>query len=240
LCAIHQPNLFPRLSTLAKLFAADYWIVLDNVQFTRRDYQHRARLASLDDPQRRQWLTIPTHLPHGRQTAIREAVIVDPDRSRRRVAQMLAQYYSSSPHWPVLRRELDRVLDLFAASDKTADVTEASTRILLDLLGWNGQTLRGSHIPSRPGRSQRLADLAAVTGARSYLCGSGGMAYLQTEPFDTFGVSVVPFRPPASGIWASARENSALTTLMQGGFDQTTYELRTVAAQHCYRRGSQR
>ena len=45
-CAIHQPNLFPPLVTLAKLFAADYWIVLDDVQFARRHYQHRApRLA---------------------------------------------------------------------------------------------------------------------------------------------------------------------------------------------------
>ncbi|MGW7024804.1 WbqC family protein [Streptomyces decoyicus] len=43
LCAIHQPNLFPRLSMLAKLFAADCWIVLDDVRFTRRDYQHRTR-----------------------------------------------------------------------------------------------------------------------------------------------------------------------------------------------------
>ncbi|MCX5265887.1 WbqC family protein [Streptomyces sp. NBC_00199] len=42
LCAIHQPNPFPRLSTLAKLYAADRWIVLDDVQFARRDYQHRA------------------------------------------------------------------------------------------------------------------------------------------------------------------------------------------------------
>ncbi len=49
LCAIHQPNFLPRLTTLAKLFAADYWIVLDDVQFTRRDYQHRARLAALDE-----------------------------------------------------------------------------------------------------------------------------------------------------------------------------------------------
>ncbi|MCQ8769774.1 WbqC family protein [Streptomyces telluris] len=46
LCAILQPNFFPRLSTLATLFAADYWIVLDDVQFTRRDYQHRTRLAA--------------------------------------------------------------------------------------------------------------------------------------------------------------------------------------------------
>lgn len=36
-CAIHQPNLFPRLATLAKLFTADYWIVLGDVQFARRD-----------------------------------------------------------------------------------------------------------------------------------------------------------------------------------------------------------
>lgn len=45
-----QPNLFPRLTTLAKLFAADTWIILDDVQFTRRDYQHRTRLAALDAP----------------------------------------------------------------------------------------------------------------------------------------------------------------------------------------------
>jgi WbqC-like protein family len=36
LCAIHQPNFLPRLSTLAKLYAADIWIILDDVQFTRR------------------------------------------------------------------------------------------------------------------------------------------------------------------------------------------------------------
>lgn len=46
LCAIHQPNLFPRLSTLAKLFVADCWIVLDEVQFTCRDYQHRPAACS--------------------------------------------------------------------------------------------------------------------------------------------------------------------------------------------------
>ncbi|MFW6692959.1 WbqC family protein [Streptomyces sp. MAR4 CNX-425] len=49
-CAIHQPNLFPRLSTLAKLYAADRWIVLDDVQFARRDYQHRARWRAGEIP----------------------------------------------------------------------------------------------------------------------------------------------------------------------------------------------
>ena len=82
LVAIHQPNLFPRLSTLAKLFAADCWIVLDDVQFARRDFQHRARLAAMSGSAQRQWLSLPTHLPHGRSTLIRDAVLADHERSR--------------------------------------------------------------------------------------------------------------------------------------------------------------
>lgn len=63
-CAIHQPNFLPRLSTLAKLYTADIWIILDNVQFTRRDYQHRCYLAPAADAQLPgRWLTIPATAP---------------------------------------------------------------------------------------------------------------------------------------------------------------------------------
>jgi hypothetical protein len=230
LCTIHQPNLFPRLTTLAKLFAADYWIVLDDVQFTRRDYQHRTRLATLGDPLQRQWLSIPTHLPGGRQTAIRNALIVDPMRSRRRTIQMLWHYFGSSPHWPALDQAMLPVLDLFTTTDKTAEVTEASTHILLNLLGWKGQILRSSQLAARPGRSQRLADLAAVTGARSYLCGTGGMKYLERGPFASCGITVTPFRTPTAGGWDTGRAISALRALMLLGSQALADALRAVAA----------
>ena len=107
----------PRLTTLAKLFAASYWIVLDDVQFTRRDYRHRARLAALWGGVRpAPGLTIPTHLPQGRRTDIRDALIVDPMRSRRRTMQMLWQCFGSSPHWPALDQALVPVLDLFTTT----------------------------------------------------------------------------------------------------------------------------
>ncbi|MCX5317789.1 WbqC family protein [Streptomyces sp. NBC_00154] len=173
LCAVHQPNFLPRLSTLAKLFAADCWIVLDDVQFTRRDYQHRARLASTSHPDRHQWLSIPTHLPHGRSTVIRDAVLVDPERSRRRVMHMLAQQYGSCPEWPVLRHEPDSALVQFRQSDKTADVAEASTRMLLNLVGWEGRILYSSQQPAassqQPAASSRqpaAGPFGAVTATR--------------------------------------------------------------------------
>ncbi|WP_268252909.1 WbqC family protein [Streptomyces filipinensis] len=92
---------------MAKLFAADRWIVLDDVQFARRDYQHRARLAALDDPGRQQWLTLPTHLPHGRPTLISQARLVDPHRSRRTVELLVRQYYGRSDHREAVRDVLD-------------------------------------------------------------------------------------------------------------------------------------
>ncbi|WP_371591247.1 WbqC family protein [Streptomyces sp. NBC_00470] len=199
----------PRLTTLAKLFAADHWIVLEDVQFTRRDYQHRARLADLDDPARQQWLTIPTHLPDGRSTLIRDAVIDDPGLARRRTEGMLRQRYGTSPYWPVLAKALDPVLDAFS-TERTAAVTQMSTHVLLDLLGWHGQILTSSQLPARQSRSARLADLAAATGARTYLCGTGGMSYLDPTPFTSQHIAVAPFRPPTTGIWSSGRRLSAL------------------------------
>ncbi|MEU2668884.1 WbqC family protein [Streptomyces sp. NPDC007164] len=218
----------PRLTTLAKLFAADCWIVLDDVQFTRRDYQHRARLAVLGDPVRQRWLTIPTHLPSGRPTLIRDALIDDPDLARRRTAGMLRQHYGASPHWPALAQALDPVLDAFTTG-KTATVAEMSTRVLLDLLGWKGQILTSSRLPARPGRSLRLANLAAATGARAYLSGTGGMSYLDPAPFAARNIAVAPFRPPATGVWSSGRRLGALWALAMLGPSAVAARLQALA-----------
>ncbi len=231
LCAIHQPNVFPRLTTLAKLFAADSWIVLDDVQFTRRDYQHRARIADLHDPARQQWLTIPTHLPNGRPTLIRDARIDDPALACRRTAGMLRQHYGFSPHWPALAKALGPVLDAFTTG-RTATVAEISTRVLLDLLGWKGQILTSSQLPSRPGRSVRLADLSAATGARAYLCGTGGMTYLDPAPFAARNIAVTPFRPPLISICSSGRQLSALWALLALGPAALADRLQALAADH--------
>ena len=117
-CAMHQPNLFPRLS---KLFAADRWIVLDDVQFARRDYQHWARLAGRDEPARQQWLTLPTRLPQGRPTLISQARLVDFRRSRRTVQMLVRQYFGRSPHWQAVSDVLDQALETLDNSDRVAE-----------------------------------------------------------------------------------------------------------------------
>ncbi|MFJ7949520.1 WbqC family protein [Streptomyces sp. NPDC096354] len=181
-CAIHQPSLLPRLSTLAKLYVADIWVVLDDVQFVRRDYQHRARLAALDDPKQQQWLSVETHLPYGRATLIHDAQLADPQRAARRLSQLPAQHYHGSPHWQLLQSALEPVVRTVAQAAGTAAVAEATTRAMLNLLGWRGTIVRSSALAASPGRSVRLADLTNAVGAGTYLCGTGGLRYLDRRP----------------------------------------------------------
>ncbi|MFB7266281.1 WbqC family protein [Streptomyces nojiriensis] len=205
------------------------WIVLDDVQFTRRDYQRRTRLAALGSPQVSRWMSVPTHLPQGRQTVVRDAAIADPGLARRRTTAMLRQYYGASPHWPALAQALESVGAAFG-SGRTDVVAETSTRILLDLLGWKGQILRSGDLSARPGRSQRLADLTAAVSAGSYLCGTGGIKYLDESPFAARGISVIPFLPPPTEIWASGQQISALWALTTLGPAALVEQLRTITA----------
>ncbi|MFC5802169.1 WbqC family protein [Streptomyces formicae] len=218
-CAIHQPNLLPRLSTLAKLYAADIWVVLDDVQFVRRDYQHRARLAFLDNPQQHQWLSVETHLPHGRATLIRDAQLAYPQRAARRLGQLPAQHYRASPYWQLLHTALEPVARTVAETAGTAAVAEGTTRALLNLLGWRGTVVRSSDLTASKDRSARLADLTTAVGADTYLCGTGGMRYLDRHPFMERQLNVRAFRPPvaAEGLWTGAAKITALWALAAYG-----------------------
>lgn len=231
-CAVHQPNFFPRLSTLAKLFRADVWVVLDNVQFAARDYQHRARLAPLADPAAQRWLTVPVHRPRGRASLINELRLADEDTPQR-VARLVRQYYRRAPHWASAGAAVDEVLAELAMTDRLVDVAEVSTRALLARLGWRGEVVRSSTVTAGAGRSARLADLTRAVGADTYLCGPGGARYLDEAPFTAHGLTVEYPAPPElarrdgtrglSALWAFAalgpdalREEMTLTALARG------------------------
>lgn len=232
LCAIHQPNFLPRLSTLAKLYTADHWIVLDDVQFTRRDYQHRCRLVTPGEPPAQRWLSLPVHLPHGRGTAIRDVTLVEPSRSCVRVAGALRQLYGRGADRGVLEDIIEEITATMERSDRLLDVAEVSTRALLRLLHWPGRVSHSSDFHVRSGRSARLADLTHAAGADAYLCGTGGARYLDPLPFRQRHLAVEYFTVPmdeGNTIWTGANRASSLFALMTSGLDVVRNEFQNLA-----------
>jgi hypothetical protein len=214
ICAIHQPNFFPRLSTLAKLYAADIWIVLDDVQFARRDYQHRCYLASTGTsglPER--WVTVPVHLPSGRATLIKDVGVADPVITARRVPDILRQYCKGGAGDAAVLSLLPQLHRTLSSAERLADVSTEATAEMLRLLGWPGVMVRSSDIPARSGRSERLADLASAVGATAYLCGTGGSRYLDPLPFTTLGLRVEFFQSPQHPANVTCHDAQRLTAL---------------------------
>ncbi|WP_260473801.1 WbqC family protein [Amycolatopsis balhimycina] len=149
-CAIHQPNLFPRLSTLAKLSAADVWVVLDDVQFNSRDYQHRMRLAPPSQPTAAVWLTLPVHRPRGRASLIREMTLAEPGSSARRLRHLAQQLFGRSPHWSEAADLLEVVAPLAQPGSQLVDVTEASTTAMLRALDGRDRSCVAARSPCDP------------------------------------------------------------------------------------------
>jgi hypothetical protein len=170
-CAVHQPNFFPRLSTLAKLYAADVWVILDDVQFSRRDYQHRCYLPAAGTTLPARWLTVPVHLPAGGATLVKDARIADAALTARRMRGLLGQYFRKSPYRAAIRGLLAEAEDAIASSAWVAEVSEQTTTALLKAVGWRGRICRSSGTAARTSRSERLADLTT-----RHLRGSGALS----------------------------------------------------------------
>jgi hypothetical protein len=233
LCAIHQPNFLPRLSTLAKLYAADIWIILDDVQFTRRDYQHRCYLDPVADVQLPgRWLTIPVHLPGGRATLIRNVRLAEPALTAKRTSGILRHYHRRAPYRSDIMDLVPGIEETITGTGRLADVSEHATITLLRLLNWPGAICRSSGIPAREGRSERLADLARAVGAATYLCGAGGSRYLELAPFAALGIDVTMFTPPEHAADLSpedVRRVSVLADLAVAGPERLSAAMREHA-----------
>ena len=71
---IHQPNLFPRLKVLSKIYLCNQLVFYDNVQFVRNDWQNRTRIRFLKNPNNEFWINIPVIKINGRNTLIQDVL----------------------------------------------------------------------------------------------------------------------------------------------------------------------
>ncbi|GHI40545.1 WbqC family protein [Streptomyces violascens] len=158
-------------------------------------------------------------LEHGRRRGSGRPKRIKSPRAARRLGQLPAQHYHASPYWPLLHAALKAIAHTVAETAGTAAVAEGTTRALLNLLGWRGTIVRSSDLTASSDRSARLADLTTAVGADTYLCGTGGMRYLDCHPFTERQLNVRAFRPPvaADGPWTGVAQITALWALARYG-----------------------
>ena len=186
LVTIHQPEHLPWLGFCNKADQADLLILLDNVQFTKNNFQNRNRIFGTNGPI---WLTVPVFLKGHTTSTIAEIEICSTQNWREKHWRTLTQVYVRHPHFQqhasFLEHTFNREWRLLVA------LNVHLIRYLFDALGISTPLMRASELQTSGARSSLLAELCKAVGATAYLAGLKARDYLDESEFVRRDIEVV-------------------------------------------------
>jgi hypothetical protein len=182
---IEQPNYIPWPGYFDLIRQSDVWVWYDDVQYTRRDWRNRNRIAAGGTSE---WLTIPVKTKSASAARICEVEIDDEQPWRRRHLESLRRCYARAPFFEpmfaVMRSAISAGHTLLAAL--TIHLCEA----ICAMLGVAPQFLRSSQIGVTGERQQRLIEICRYTGGDVYLSGPRARAYIEPNAFAAAGIQL--------------------------------------------------
>jgi hypothetical protein len=205
-----QPHYLPWLDFYEQVARADTLLVLDNVQWLRRGWQRRTRVAlppgvPLPSPSEPafQWLTIPLEGAH-RDSLLGELAVEAGSPWTRKHLATLTTLYGRRPFFR--RQVLPRLESFYAwAAGQTGPgslvrTLLASMALFDEPLGLEPRVQLASTLDrSHPDKTGRLAAYCTQLGLDTYYSGIGSSLYLKPGPFRDAGVRLLwqKFRYPA-------------------------------------------
>ncbi|HEX8988370.1 MAG TPA: WbqC family protein [Rhodocyclaceae bacterium] len=185
--AVHQPHFLPWLGYLDRMRQADLFILLDHVQFERRNYQNRTRIK-LDGTPR--WITVPVQ-QHSQQELILEKRIENEENPRwgANLARTLRHAYRDAPYLRDYADELCRLLE--SRWERLVDIDQATLDFLRGAFAIRTPLVRSSELGVPGAKSELILNLCRAAGADTYLAGLGGSRhYLDRDAFAAAGIDI--------------------------------------------------
>ena len=188
--AIHQPHFLPWLGYLDRMKQVDLFIVLDHVQFERRNYQNRTQIR-LEDEAR--WFTVPVVQVSQKETILEKRVDNPPELGPRwwgpSSFQTLRFAYRKAPYFEKYAPRIQKILE--TRWDRLVDLNKATLEFMLDAFEIDTPIARSSELGVEGARSGLLLNLCKAVRADTFVGGLGGSrGYLELDAFHKAGVAV--------------------------------------------------
>jgi hypothetical protein len=190
--AIHQPTFFPWLGYFDRMANSDLFVIMDHVQFERRNYQNRT-LIRLEDEAR--WLTVPVVQLSQKEKIVDKRVDNPDDISGSRwwgpnSFNTLKYAYRKAPYFDAYAPRLREMFE--ARWDKLLDLDMATLEFLREELEITTPMIQSSTLTVEGQRSGLLLNICLEVGASAFHGGMGGSReYLDHEAFKAANMDVV-------------------------------------------------
>jgi WbqC-like protein len=177
---IIQGNYIPWPGYFEFIQRCDEFIVLDDVQYTQRDWRNRNKISG------GRWLTIPVKAPH--RARIDEVEVSDSGWSKRHW-DILRLNYRKSPFFST-NDWIERLYRDVSGFAKLASVNLSMTREICERLEIGTPIYSSGAFGAQGTKSQRLVNLCKRLNATRYLSGPSARDYLDEEAFKKEGIEV--------------------------------------------------
>ena len=182
----HQPNYFPYLGLFYKIYKSDYFVFLDDVQFTKSSGPAHDRNI-LFDGNKIMYLKVP--IKYHFKDKINEVKINNSiDWVNNHISKMSA-CYSKAPFFETVMNEIRPLLS-FEYSN-LAELNIAIIKHICNRSGIGGTFVKSSSYNCQRTKTDRLIELGKNLGCDVYYSGNGAKGYMNCEKMENEGIKVV-------------------------------------------------
>jgi len=185
--AIHQPHYLPWLGYLHRMAQVDLFIVLDHVQFERRDRQNRSQIRVGGEAR---WLSVPVSQRSQKERIVDKQIDNSDPRPWGPIQfSTLRHAYGQAEHFKTYAAALRGILE--ARWERLVDLNRATLDFMREAFEIRTPLARSSELGVEGAKSQLILNLCRAVGADRLLAGFGGSRrYLELEAFARHGVRV--------------------------------------------------
>jgi hypothetical protein len=192
---IHQPNYLPYLGFFDKLMKSDVFIIYDDAQFTKGDFQHRNRIRIYHGWE---WLTIPVekkHIPIN-QIRIKNDVKISGEDWQQAHFKEINDNYRKAPYYSKYGKDICRIYQ--RQYDNLIDINIKLIEFMMNSFEINTKIIYSSEFGFKSKSTEKLVDLVSAIDGDVYLSGPMGKDYLDPQLFKekNIQVSFQDFRHP--------------------------------------------
>ncbi len=182
---IHQPDFLPWLGFFDRWQKSDLYIVLDDVQYIRRGWQHRDKIKT---PQGVKWLTVPVIKKGRYEQQVKDVEINNEENWRQKHLNTIQAAYKKAPNFNSVYHSIKEILS--REHQLLIDLNIDLLKYCADMLQIETPFIFSSSFQENSKGTERLVRLVKAAGGNIYLTGLGSRDYLDEEAFNREGIEV--------------------------------------------------
>ncbi|MBT3409032.1 WbqC family protein [Candidatus Woesearchaeota archaeon] len=182
--SIRQPGYLPHAGFFKKIQSTDIFVILDDVQYERGDWDNRNKIKMYNGTQ---WLTVPIHNKFG--SMLNEVKIDNTHNWSKKHKSVIKFNYQKSQFFEDYWNDVENILD--KKWEKLIDLNCTLIDYFILKLNIKTKIIYSSEFKIKKSGSEKLLEICKNLNASEYLSGELGINYLKKEIFDDANIKVI-------------------------------------------------